>query len=167
MKKVLILDSESISQKTRRVAYQIVEDNYDEDELVLIGVYPNGIKYAEQIKREIENIGDIKVSLLQLSLNKAKPLEEEIKLELGKKSLDKMAVVLVDDVTNTGKTLYYALKPVMEFSPKKVQAAVLVDRQHKLFPVSPDFVGLSLSTTMQEHILVEFDAKGNGKAYLT
>jgi len=167
MKKVQILTSEEIQQKTRRIAYQIVEDNYDESELILIGIKPNGFEYAEQLKKEIEAIDDIKVVLLELSLNKSKPLDEEIKLELGKKSLDKKTVIVVDDVTNTGKTLYYALKPVMEFFPKKVQAAVLVDRQHKLFPVSPDFVGLSLSTTLQEHIHVKFDDKGKGSAYLS
>jgi pyrimidine operon attenuation protein/uracil phosphoribosyltransferase len=73
----------------------------------------------------------------------------------------------VDDVANTGKTLYYALKPIMEFAPRKVQAVVLVDRQHKLFPVSADFIGLSLSTTLHEHILVEFDEKKQSTAYLT
>ena len=167
MKKVRILDSEEIQQKTRRIAYQIVEDNYDESELVMIGIKPNGYEYAEQLKKEIEAIDGIKVLLIELELNKSKPLESEIRLELGKKSLDNKTVIVVDDVANTGKTLYYALKPVMEFSPKKVQAAVLVDRQHKLFPVSPDFVGLSLSTTMQEHILVEFDSKGKGTAFLS
>ncbi len=167
MKKIKILGSEEIQQKTRRIAYQIVENNYDESELTIIGIKPNGYEYAEQLKKEIEAIDGIKVVLLELSLNKAKPLEGGIELDLGKKTLDNKTVIVVDDVANTGKTLYYALKPIMDFSPKKVQAAVLVDRQHKLFPVSPDFVGLSLSTTMQEHILVEFDNKGRGTAYLT
>ncbi len=167
MKKVLILDNEAIQQKTIRIAYQIVEDNYDEDELVIIGIKPNGFQYAQQLKKEIDAIDGVKVTLIELEFNKTKPLETTIKLELGKKTLDNKTVIIVDDVANTGKTLYYALKPVMEFSPKKVQAVVLVDRQHKLFPVSPDFVGLSLSTTLQEHIIVEFDAKGAGAAYLS
>lgn len=167
MKKSLILSPEQIQQKNRRIAYQIVEDNYDEKEIVMIGVKPNGYEYALQLKAEIEAIDSIKITLLELALNKSKPLEEEIKLELGKLSLNNKTVLLVDDVANTGKTLYYALKPIMEFSPRKVQAAVLLDRQHKLFPVTPDFVGLSLSTTLQEHILVEFDNKGNATAYLT
>jgi pyrimidine operon attenuation protein/uracil phosphoribosyltransferase len=167
MKKNQILNSEEIQQKTRRIAYQIVEDNYDESELILIGIVPNGFEYAERLKKEIEAIDGIKVTLLELSLNKSKPLEDEIKLDLGKRSLDNKTIIVVDDVANTGKTLYYALKPVMDFFPKKVQAAVLVDRQHKLFPVSPDFVGLSLSTTLQEHILVEFDGKNKAAAYLT
>lgn len=167
MKKVLILDNDAIKQKTKRIAYQIVEDNYDESELVFIGIRPNGFEYANQLKKEVEAIDDMKVSLVEVTLNKTNPLQTDITLQLGKKSLDNKTIIIVDDVANTGKTLYYALKPVMEFSPKKVQAAVLVDRQHKLFPVSPDFVGLSLSTTLKEHILVEFDDKGKGAAYLT
>lgn len=167
MKKVLILDTEDIRQKTRRIAYQIVEDNYDESELTIIGIMPNGFQYAGHLKKEIEAIDNIRVTLCDVSLNKTKPLEEEIKLNLGKHSLNNKTVIVVDDVANTGKTLYYALKPVMGFSPKKVQAVVLVDRQHKLFPVSPDFVGISLSTTLKERILVKFDAKGKGKAWLT
>ncbi len=167
MKRVLILSSEDIEKKTRRLAYQIAEDNYDEPELIMIGVVPNGIEYAKQLKKEIESIYKVGITLLEVVLDKAAPLQKVIKLKLGKKSLDNKAVIVVDDVANTGKTLYYALKPVMEFSPKKVQAAVLVDRQHKMFPVTPDFVGLSLSTTLKEHILVEFDKEGNGNAYLT
>ena len=167
MKKVLILTSEDIQQKTKRIAYQIVENNYDETEIIMIGIMPNGYGYAQQLKKEIDAIDDIKVTLIEVDLNKARPLEGEIKLALGKKTLNNKTVIIVDDVANTGKTLYYALKPIMEFSPKKVQAAVLVDRQHKLFPISPDFVGLSLSTTLQEHIIVEFDEKGKGAAYLT
>lgn len=167
MKKTLILNTDEIKQKTRRIAYQVLEDNYEEKELVMIGIKPNGFEYAEQLKKEIEAIDGIKITLLELKLNKQKPLSEEINVELGKLSLDKKAVLIVDDVANTGKTLYYALKPIMEYSPRKVQAAVLVDRQHKLFPVTADFVGLSLNTTLQEHIRVEFDGKGNGKAFLT
>jgi pyrimidine operon attenuation protein/uracil phosphoribosyltransferase len=167
LKKVQILNSEDIQQKTRRIAYQIVEENYDETELTLIGIKPNGYGYAELLKKEIEAIDKIKVILVELAMDKAKPLENKIALSLGKHSLDNKTVIMVDDVANTGKTLYYALKPVMEFSPKKVQAAVLVDRQHKIFPVTADFVGLSLSTTLKEHILVKFDDSGKGKAWLT
>jgi len=168
VKKSLILNSEDIRQKTRRIAYQIIEDNSDVSELTIIGVKLNGFIYATQLKKEVELIDkSIKITLIELIIDKAHPLEKEIKLNPAVKSLDNKTIIIVDDVANTGKTLYYALKPVMEFTPRKVQAVVLVDRQHKLFPVSPDFVGLSLSTTLKEHIVVEFDKKGNGSAYLT
>lgn len=166
MKKVTILNNEDIKQKTTRIAYQVVEENYDEQEIFLVGIQPNGYLYAQQLKKEIEKIDGIKVYLIPLTLSKQDPLQHEIKLETVI-SLNNKTVIVVDDVANTGKTLYYALKPIMEFVPKKVQAVVLVDRQHKLFPVTADFVGLSLSTTLQEHILVEFGKEGKGTAYLT
>lgn len=165
MKKIQILSNEDVKQKTIRIAHQVVENNYEEKELILVGIKPNGFTYAQQLKKEIEAIDNTKVSLLSLTLNKQNPLQSEIKLE-SNVSLNDKSVIIVDDVANTGKTLYYALKPIMEFSPRKVQAVVLVDRQHKLFPVTADFIGLSLSTTLQEHIQVEFDEKKQSTAYL-
>ncbi len=166
MKKVQILTNEDIQQKTTRIAYQIVEQNYDAKELILVGIRPNGYAYAERLKKEIDKIDGMKVNLVGLTLDKHQPLQSEIILEAGKTTLDNKTVIVIDDVANTGKTLYYALKPIMDFSPRKVQAVVLVDRQHKLFPVTADFVGLSLSTTLQEHIEVEFDGKEKAIAYL-
>lgn len=166
MSKTQILDSGDVKQKTVRIAYQIVEENYHETELVLIGIVPNGFEYARRIKKQIESISELKITLLELTIDKAHPLEKKIDLNLGKKSLNGKVVILIDDVANTGKTMYYALKPIMDFSPQKVQAVVLVDRQHKLFPITPDFVGLSLSTTMREHIKVEFSGTDSANAYL-
>ena len=166
MKKTLILDHADIAQKTRRMAYQIVEDNYDEKELVIIGIKEEGYEYAKLLKKEIETISEFTIKFLSLTLNKQEPLSHPITIDNGKLSLDNKVILLVDDVANTGKTMYYALKPIMDFSPKKVQVAVLVDRLHKLFPISSDFVGLSLSTTMQEHIRVELNKSGKAEAYL-
>jgi pyrimidine operon attenuation protein/uracil phosphoribosyltransferase len=166
MSKTQILDSSDIKQKTVRIAYQIVEENYHETELVLIGIIPNGFEYARRLKKQIEAISELKINLIELTIDKSNPLEKQIELNLGKKTLNNKVVVLIDDVANTGKTMYYALKPIMDFSPKKVQAVVLVDRQHKLFPITPDFVGMSLSTTLREHIKVEFIGNEDAKAYL-
>lgn len=166
MKRTRILTYEEIHQKTIRIAHQLVEENYDEKEIVVIGIQPNGYRFAKELQKEIEAIDTVKVTLLELKLNKQKPLESSIELKAEAGLLNGKTVVLVDDVANTGKTMYYALKPIMDYSPHKVQTAVLVDRQHKLFPVTPDFVGLSLSTTLQEHIEVEYDSKGKASAYL-
>lgn len=165
MKRTLILDQAAIRQKTRRIAYQIVEDNYDEKEIIMLGIDGTGYEYAQLLKKEIESISEISIKLLNLKLDKQKPLSQPIEIGGTKLSLDNKVILMVDDVANTGKTMYYALKPVMEYSPRKVQVAVLVDRQHKLFPISSDFVGLSLNTTMQEHIRVEL-VKGKAEAYL-
>jgi pyrimidine operon attenuation protein/uracil phosphoribosyltransferase len=165
MKKTLILDQADIAQKTRRMAYQIVEDNYDEKEIIIIGIQPGGYEYAKLLKKEIEAISEISTKFLALTMDKKEPLSHPITID-KEISLDKKVILLVDDVANTGKTTYYALKPIMAYAPKKVQVAVLVDRQHKLFPICCDFVGLSLSTTMQEHIKVEMDKTGKAEAYL-
>ena len=166
MKKTLILDQADITQKTRRMAYQIVEDNYDEKKIIMIGILTGGYEYAKLLKKEIEAISEISIKFLSLTMDKSNPLSHPITIDSEKLSLDKKVILLVDDVANTGKTMYYALKPIMDFSPKKVQVAVLVDRQHKLFPICCDFVGLSLSTTMQEQITVETDKAGKAQAYL-
>jgi pyrimidine operon attenuation protein/uracil phosphoribosyltransferase len=166
MKKTLILDRAAIAQKTIRIAYQIVEDNYDEKDIIMIGIHKGGYEYAQLLKKQIETISEIGVRLFALEMDKSKPLSADINVDLDGVTLNNKVVLLVDDVANTGKTMYYALKPIMEFAPRKVQVAVLVDRQHKLFPISCDFVGLSLSTTMQEHIKVEMDKSGKAEAYL-
>jgi pyrimidine operon attenuation protein/uracil phosphoribosyltransferase len=166
MKKTLILDQADITQKTRRMAYQIVEDNYDEKEIIMIGIKTGGYEYAKLLKKEIEAISEINIKFLSLTMDKTDPLTHPIAIDHDGLSLDKKVILLVDDVANTGKTMYYALKPIMAYAPKKVQVAVLVDRQHKLFPISTDFVGLSLSTTMQEHIKVELNKAGKAEAYL-
>ena len=159
MSRTQILDHDTIVQKTKRIAYQIVEENFDEKELVLIGIVPNGLAYAELLKANIQAFSNIAIEILSLELNKLNPLDEAIVFHKGKTNLKNKVVILVDDVANTGKTSFYALKPIMDENPKKVQIAVLVDRKHKLFPVAADFVGMSLSTTLKEHILVEFEKK--------
>ena len=166
MKQNLILDHKTIVQKTKRIAHQIVEDNFDEKEIIMIGVQPTGFVFAEMLKKEIESIAKIKIQLFSMTLDKLNPKESAVAIDLKGVSLDKKNILLVDDVANTGKTMFYALSPVLAFSPKKVQVAVLIDRLHKRFPISSDFVGLSLSTTLKEQILVKVE-KGKFSAYLT
>jgi pyrimidine operon attenuation protein/uracil phosphoribosyltransferase len=166
MKQNLILDHKTIVQKTKRIAHQIVEDNFDEKEIIMIGVQPTGFVFAEMLKKEIEAIAKIKIQLFSMTLDKLNPKESAVAIDLKGVSLDKKNILLVDDVANTGKTMFYALSPVLAFSPKKVQVAVLIDRLHKRFPISSDFVGLSLSTTLKEQILVKVE-KGKFSAYLT
>ncbi|MFN8309201.1 MAG: phosphoribosyltransferase family protein [Chitinophagales bacterium] len=166
MKKTQILDWPAIQQKTRRMAHQIVEDDFEDKEIVIIGIKEGGFEFARMLEAEIRAISSIKTSLISLSLSKKDPSGSPIALETGTQTLDQKTVLLVDDVANTGRTMYYALKPIMEFSPCKVQIAVLVDRQHKLFPIASDFVGLSLSTTLQEHITVVLDGTSPAHAYL-
>jgi pyrimidine operon attenuation protein/uracil phosphoribosyltransferase len=165
-KKLLILDHTAIARKIRRMAYEIVEDCYDERELILVGIEPNGFHLARMLKSEIEKIQHQKVEMHSIKMDKLHPAAESIKTSFEKTDRFKdKTIIVVDDVGNTGKTLFYALSVFTPLHPKKIKTAVLVERQHKLFPVASDFVGLSLSTTLQENIRVTFDGK-KGEAFL-
>ncbi len=165
-KSTQILSRSDIQQKIKRIAYEIVENNYEEKELHIIGIRDKGFSLAEKIYSDLKDITSIKVSLNYISINKLKPSGTEPEFDFDPKSLQNKVVILVDDVGNTGRTLCYALQPMLEYAPKKIEIAVLVDRQHKLFPVRADYVGLSLSTTMKELVTVEFNGKGDA-AYLS
>ncbi|CAN5200363.1 bifunctional pyr operon transcriptional regulator/uracil phosphoribosyltransferase PyrR [soil metagenome] len=158
-RQTLILDSVSIQQKINRIAYQILEENYEEQELYFIGVRDNGYLFAEKLVDFLKTITKIEIHLYALSLNKKKPNKDEMEYNFDLKSLNKKTVILVDDVANTGRTLAYAMKPLFDSLPKKIEVAVLIDREHKLFPISSDYVGLSLSTTHKEHVNVVLDGK--------
>ncbi len=148
------------------MAYEISEECYDDKEIFLVGIQPNGFEFAKLLKKEIEKIGLSKVHLHSLTINKAEPKLQSITTDFSSFDvLKNKTLILADDVGNTGKTMYHALQIFSDVSFKKVKTTVLVERQHKNYPIASDFVGLSLSTTMQEHILVEFK-NGKGAAFL-
>ncbi len=159
--KTLLLDKADIEQKVKRLSYEILEDNYDEKQLVFIGVTGGGVVFAERIINYINTISKIETSLFLVEVNKENPLLNEVVLNTSSASLNNKTIILVDDVANSGKTLCYALKPLLNALPKKIQIAVLVDRKHKKYPVCADYIGLSLSTTMKEHISVELSHKND------
>ena len=158
----LILDNWDIDQRIRRISFQIIEENFEEKEIYIIGVRDQGYIFAEYLAKELKSIGDIKIHLHELILDKANPTSTEIQLSIEPEKLKDKVIIFVDDVANTGRTVYYAMQSIKDIIPKKVQVSVLVDRKHKQFPICSDFVGLSLNTTIQEHITAEL--KGNKKA---
>ncbi len=147
-----ILDSKQIQQKINRIAIQILERNFAEKEIILAGINNNGMGFAKLLAKNLKTRSDITITLSQIKLNPAKPTSENIVINLDEKELNKKVIIIVDDVANTGRTIFYAFKPFLEILPKKVEVAVLVDRKHKSFPVKPDYVGISLATTAKENI---------------
>lgn len=147
---------EKIRQKIKRIAFEIAEDNYDEPEIILAGIgkESEGYVLAQLIYDELKQISSANIRLANIELNKQNPGDQPVTLQLKNDEIDNSVIILVDDVANTGRTLLYAIKPFLNYAPKCIRIAVLVERKHKLFPVSPDYVGLSLSTTFQEHIKV-------------
>ena len=154
MDKNYILSPETASRKLRRMAYEILENNFAEKEIILAGIRVNGSVIARNIQALLKEISTLSTQLLTVNLNKQKPQRVTLDKEL---SFDNKVVLLIDDVSNSGKTLLYALKPFLEADPKKIQTLVLVERSHNTFPVKPDYVGLSVATTLQAHIYVEVE----------
>jgi len=164
--KTLVIDKSVIRRKLERMAYQIVEENYEEKEIILAGINNKGLLIARQLAGYIRKIlEDGEVWVLPIRVFAANPVAEEVTGKIDERVNGKV-VVIVDDVANTGRTLLYATKPFLDFLPKKIQMAVLVDRKHKLFPITPDFIGTSLSTTLQEHITVIVEGRSVQAVYL-
>lgn len=152
MNKTYILDKQQIALKLERMALEIAERNTDASHIILAGVQPNGSIMTGQLAPTLRQYFQGTITEIAVSLNKKHP-EETLLSETP--DFEKVVVILVDDVANSGKTLTYALKPFLSHFPQKIQTCVLVDRTHKKFPVQADYVGLSLATTLQEFIEVE------------
>ncbi|MBS1948596.1 MAG: phosphoribosyltransferase [Bacteroidetes bacterium] len=152
MEKNYILNEETARRKMLRMAYEIVENNFDAEELLLVGIRESGSVVARNIQHLLSKISNIKTDVITATLNKKLPEEVTLSRLIP---LDNKIIIFIDDVSNTGRTLLYGLKPFLSAHPKKIQALVLVDRTHKIFPIKPDYTGLSVATTLQEHIYVE------------
>ena len=161
--KKYILSKEVVEKKLRRMAYEILENNIDEKEIILAGVRESGSVVAKVIQQMLGEISSIKTELITITLDKKEPTDVSLSRSID---LNGKVIILIDDVSNSGKTLLYALKPFIEFHPKKIQTLVLVERTHTSFPVRPDYVGLSIATTLQEHIFVEVKGEVVTGAYL-
>lgn len=159
-----ILDAAQIQQKTKRIAYQILEDHLNEEELILVGIQKSGYAFAEVLAKELMNISSLKIQLGSLGINKKNPLAPvESSLQLS--AVEQKSVVIVDDVLNSGATLIYAVKYFLDIPLKQLKTAVLVDRSHKKFPVKADYKGVSLSTSLHEMVQVEFGKNAKVELY--
>jgi pyrimidine operon attenuation protein/uracil phosphoribosyltransferase len=161
-----ILTADDIKRKLNRMAIEITENNFLETEIVLLGIFDRGLFIAKYLQTELQKQKQWKVYLGEIKINKTKPAESITEITVDT-DLKNKTIIIVDDVANSGKTIFYALKPLMDLSLHKLQLAVLVDRQHKSFPIAPDYVGLSISTTLQNmiHVAIGDDVK-NPMAYL-
>ena len=152
----IILNNEQIQHKIRRIAYQIYEANINETEFILAGIERNGYIFAEKLYHELTLICSIQIKLCKVFVNKKNPLDE-VKTSLSADQYTNLSVILVDDVLNSGSTLIYGIKHFLNVPLKDFKTAVLVNRNHKKYPVKADFKGISLSTSLQEHVSVSFE----------
>ena len=152
----IILNKQEIEHKIKRIAYQIFETFVDEETIVIAGIASNGYVFAEKIALALQSISSIEVILCEVIIDKQKPYNE-IKTSISKDIYKNKGIILVDDVLNSGSTLMYGVKHFLDVPLKKFKTAVLVDRNHKKYPIKVDFKGISLSTSSQEHVNVVFE----------
>ncbi|MBI3502049.1 MAG: phosphoribosyltransferase [Bacteroidetes bacterium] len=165
--KTLILSSRQVQQRIDRMAYQIYENNHLEKEIIIAGIAKNGYLLAERISKKLEEISPLKIKLSEIIINKKNPLSEKIKVNLSENDVKGKVVIIVDDVLESGRTMLYGIDPFLKYSVKRLSSVVLVNRDHHSFPVKADYVGISLATTMQEHISVELNGGKNDAVFLS
>ncbi|SOD88646.1 phosphoribosyltransferase family protein [Spirosoma fluviale] len=163
----LILNAEQIQQKIRRIAFQIYENNFEESTLLLAGIAGEGYVLAQALAQELQAIAPFSVSLLQLNFDKTQEAQPTVTVDPPVTSYTDAVVIVVDDVLYTGRTLAFSLQPFLSQPVRKLQVAVLVDRNHPRYPVAADYKGYELSTTLTEHVDVVLSDKERMGVYLT
>lgn len=164
-----ILNTRQMVQKIRRISIEILERNHGEEEIYFIGINNNGFALANLLASDFNEleINKIKANVIRIKVNASRPTADSIYLEnINASELENKNIILVDDVANTGRTLFYAFEPLMKIIPRKLEVAVMVDRKHKLFPVHVDYVGVSLATTLMENIRVDLESESEMNAVL-
>ena len=160
-----ILTHEQIQHKIKRIAYQIYEANVDEKEIIIAGIDGGGLNFAKKIQRVLQKITDADIVLCKVSMDKSNPVKSGVEISIPEIEYSNKSIVLVDDVLNSGTTLIYGVHHFLKVPVKQLKTAVLVNRNHKKYPVKADYKGISLSTSLQEHVHVKFQAK-NDVVYL-
>ena len=160
--KLTVLTFSQIEQKITRLAWEIYEQNFNEKEIILVGIDKKGLFLASELSKKINSISEISTNFSELLIDKSLDINNSMSLSISDHILKDKVVILVDDVLNSGKTLMYSSKLFLNTSLKKLSVLVLIDRKHNLFPIKADFIGLSLSTTLKEYIEVDLFSKNRG-----
>tara|TARA_R110002049_G_scaffold38978_2_gene120393 strand:+ start:50217 stop:50711 length:495 start_codon:yes stop_codon:yes gene_type:complete len=156
----VILNHNEINHKIRRIAFQIYESNANETEVILAGIDRNGYLLAKKLKAVLQKVSEINPVLCKVTIDKKNPWAG-VKTSIAEDDYKNKSVVLIDDVLNSGTTLIYGVKHFLNVPLKQFKTAVLVNRNHKKYPVKADFKGISLSTSLHEHVNVVLE----GNAY--
>ncbi len=153
-----ILTNQQIENKILRMSFEIIESNLEERSLDLIGLEKNGFIIAEKIGECINKNSKLKVRVIKMELGKQK------KTAIFSEKINKKAgtVILIDDVLKSGETIIYAIKEILNYNVRKLKTAILINRNHNIFPVGVNYVGLELSTTLEDHINVILEKEKSG-----
>ena len=161
--KTEVLNENQIMRICNRFAFQILENSNDFDDIHLIGIKEKGFEVAKIIENELKLISNKNICLNSIKINKKNP-KDPVYSDINLKTKYK-TIFLIDDVLNTGKTLTYSLSFLLKFNFKSIKTLVLIDRNHKEFPIKVDYKGISLSTNIDDNIKLVNDKK-NLKAVL-
>ena len=162
-----ILSSSQLKQKIRRIAFEIYENNVDETELVIAGVKGQGHTFAKQLAIVLQEISPIDTTPVLIDFDKDMPYDTPVTFDCDERFLENKTIIVVDDVLNTGRTFAYSLSPFLSIPVKRVQVAVIVDRDYRRFPILADYVGYELSTTINDHVVVVLDDEQEMGVYLS
>ena len=154
-----ILTKKQIENKILRMSFQIMENNLEEKELYLNGLEKNGFTIAKKIEKNIINKSHIKIKTIKMSLDKKEKRTVDFSEKIESKN---KTIILIDDVLKSGETIIYAIRELLKFNVKKLKTAILINRNHNIFPVGVNYVGLELSTTLENHIEVSFEKENTG-----
>ena len=157
----LILDNSDVENKIQRIGLEILEDNIDESKITLFGISDNGKLIAQKLVSLINKISDIKIVLIEVVIENG-PIEYN-----GKFNILDESIVIIGDVSQTGRTLQLVISNLMEHKPAKIKTSVIINRDQAMYPVKIDYAGLSLSTSVNEHVDVIVDEKDRLSVYLS
>lgn len=158
MSRSLLLSPQQVQQRISRLAWQLYEDNADEKEIVIVGILQSGHQVAVRLAEALRAISPLNVTQATLRIDKHQQTAGEVQFSLSLHEIEGKVVIVADDVLNSGKTLLYALRPFLSVDVRKIRTVVLVDRNHRRYPIAADYAGLSLATTLKEHVTVEESA---------
>ncbi|MBX7242799.1 MAG: phosphoribosyltransferase [Bacteroidia bacterium] len=166
--RTIILSQPEIAAKLKRMTFEIYEQNFGEEEIILIGIEFRGGYLAEKTRELLSLVAPFRVYIYPSVIDREKTSGMmEIIGPGGLPSLTGKTVIVIDDVLYSGRTLLSVVAQLLPLSPKRIQTMVLIDRGHRQMPVSPDYVGMELATTLQQHVSFEIQADGNALAYLS
>lgn len=155
--KNIVLDSNDINNKIRRISFEIIEKNFNENEIFLMGILPNGKYISNKISEFLNQFSSKKLNIHFIEIDKKSKSLNKISPSINSHILKNKVIIIVDDVMNSGGTIMYSIKELLKFKPKNIQIAVLIERYYKNFPLDPDYKGLELSTSENEHVEVKLD----------
>ena len=163
--RVKILNKKKADARIKRIAFEIYENNFQENDIILLGIDKRGGFIAELLATYLKEISQLDFALWNATFDqqdrqgRGERLQVHFSHQLN--DLKGKNVVIIDDVLYSGNTMLHIVAPLLEVSPKRIEVAVLIDRGHRNMPISPNYVGLELATTIHQYVsvAVDFDAK--------